>query len=102
MLIKRLQIIWVKVDINKGKRLCFNIPLSLYAFYEFLDCTIDLLNVANFFIPNRQQKNFTFSVHTIKVLMEELIYLIDSLIDSEPYEFVNIEAENIKVSIKIK
>lgn len=102
MLIKKLQIIWVKVDIKEGKRFYFNIPLSLYTFYELFDCIMDLLNVANFLIPNQQQKNFTYSVHTVKVLMEELIHLMDTLVDSKPYEFVNVEVENVKVSIKIK
>ncbi len=111
MLIKRLPILWIKIHVSKPKRIYLNIPLSLYALEELLDCTMDLLSVASFLIPKQQQKNSSMSIDTIKALMKELIYLMDSMKGIEPYDFVNVEAnnvevdnvevKNIKVSIKI-
>lgn len=101
MSIKRLRVLWIKVHIREGKRFYLNIPLAFYAFEELLDCIMDLLNVADFLIP-KKQNNLPLSVHTIKSLIKELIHLMDSLVDSEPYDFVNVEVENVKVSLKIR
>lgn len=100
---KRLRILWVKVQISGGKHFYLNLPISLYAFEELLDCVIDLLNVACFFTPKQPlTSSSTVSVHTVKSLMKELINLMDLLAVSEPYDLVNAEIRNVKVSVKIR
>lgn len=94
---------WVKVHISGGKPFYLNLPISLYAFEELLDCVMDLLGVACFFTPNQQLTNSSsISVHTIKSLIKALINLMNSLVGCESYDLVNVEVENVKVSIKIR
>lgn len=94
---------WIKVHVSGGKHFYFNLPISLYAFKELLDCGMDLLDVACFFTPKQQLTNSSsISVHTMRSLMKTLINLMDSLVGSEPYELVNVEVEKIKVSVKIR
>lgn len=103
MLTKGLRILWVKVHISGGRQFYLNLPLSLYAFHELLDCVMDLLAVACFFRPKRQLSNSQpISVHTVKLLMKELINLMDSLAGSEPYDLVSAQTNNVKVTVKIK
>jgi hypothetical protein len=93
---------WVKVYISGGKHFYLNLPVSLYAFEELLDCAMDLLDVASFFTPKQQVTNSSsISVHTVKALTKSLSDLMNSLVGSEPYELVNVEVENVKVSVKI-
>ncbi len=100
---KGFRILWVKVHVNKDKHFYLNLPISLYAFEELLDCVMDLLDLACFFTPKKQIINSSsVSVHTVKDLMKALIKLLDSLVDTEPYDLVNVEVNNVKVSIKIR
>lgn len=100
---KGLRILWVKVHISEGKHFYLNLPISLYAFEELLDCVMDLLDVACFFTPKQQLTNSSsISVHTVKSLMKALINLMDSLAGSEPYDLVKVEVDHVKVSVKIR
>lgn len=100
---KVLRILWVKVNISGGKHFYLNLPISLYAFGELLDCVMDLFDVVCFFVPKQQLSNASsFPVHTLRLLMKGLTNLMDSLVCSESYELVNVDVENIKVSVKIR
>lgn len=100
---KGLRILWVKVHISGCKHFYLNLPISLYAFEELLDCVTDLLEVACFFTPKRRVTNSSsISVHTLRSLLKALIKLMDSLVGSESYDLVNVEVENVKVSVKIR
>ncbi len=100
---KVLRILWVKVNISGGKHFYLNLPISLYAFGELLDCVMDLFNVVCFFVPKQQLSNSSsFPVHTLRSLMKGLINLMDSLVCSESYELVNVDVENVKVSVKVR
>ncbi|MHC1723868.1 MAG: hypothetical protein AB9836_11780 [Aminipila sp.] len=102
MLTKGFRILWIKVHISGGKHFSLNLPISLYAFQELLDCVMDLLDVACFFVPKQQMtKSSSMSVYMVKSLMKLLMNLIDSLVDNESYDLVDVEVENIKVSIKV-
>lgn len=100
---KNLHILWVKVYISGSKHFYLNLPISLYAFEELLDCLMDLLHVACFFSPKQQlTSSSSISVHTVKSLVKALINLMDSLVGSESYDLVNVEVENVKVSVKVR
>jgi hypothetical protein len=94
---------WVKVHISGGKHFYLHLPISYYAFEELFDCVMDLLSVACFFTPKRQlTDSSSVSICTMKSLMEVLINLMDSLFGSESCDLVNVEVENVKVSVKIR
>lgn len=101
MSIKGFRILWVKVHID-DKHIRINLPISLYAFEELLDCIMDLLELACFFAPNRPVGSSSVSVHTVKSLAYEIIRLLNSLSDQEPYDLVDVAVNNVKVSIKIR
>lgn len=100
---KGLRILWIKVHISGGRHFYLNLPISFYVFEELLDCAMDLLDVACFFTPKQQLLgSSSLSVHTVSSLMKALSKLMDSLVGSEPYELINVEVENVKVSVKIR
>lgn len=103
MLNKGFRIIWVKVHVNKAKHIHLTIPISLSAFNELLECLMDLLEVICFFTPKRlTASSTTVSIHAVKELSQALIHLFDSLAGTEPYDLVDVEVENVKVSVKIR
>lgn len=103
MLNKGFRIVWVKVHINDKKSFHLNLPISFYAFEELLDCFMDLLNFACFFEPHNYKPAFsTLSMHTIRDLLEALIKLFDSITFTEPYDLVEVELENVRVSVRIR
>ena len=96
-------ILWVKVNTSGGKHFYLNLPISLYAFGELLDCVMDIFDVVCFFVPKQQlTSSSSYSVHTLRSLMKALINMMDSLVCSESYELVNVDVKNVKVSVKIR
>lgn len=55
-----------------------------------------------FFVPKKSNSSLYLSVHNIKELVQMLMKLFDSFTESEPYDLVNLTADKIKVSIKIR
>lgn len=97
------RVLWVKVNVNKEKHIYLNLPISLYAFEELMDCIMDFLNLACFFVPKNQHESFSHTtVHTIRELMRALITLLNSLTGSEPYDLVEVEAKGVSVSVRIR
>lgn len=101
MLTNRIRILWVKVHIRGGKNFYINLPISLYAFKELLDCIMDLVDVACFLTPAKQLAASSLSIGTISSLMKSFIKLADLLVGGESYDLLDVEADNVKVSIKI-
>jgi len=102
MLNRGFRIVWVKVHIN-NKSFHLNLPISFYAFEELLDCFMDLLNFVCFFEPHNYKPAYSaLSMHTIRELLYALIKLFDSITFTEPYDLVDVEVENVKVSIRIR
>lgn len=98
-----LHIIWVKVKISGNRHFNLNLPISLYAFEELLDCLMNLLQFGFFLKPKQQLPNdSSLSVHTIQSLLRSLSDFMHSLVGYESYDLVNIEVDNVKVSIKIR
>lgn len=101
MLNKGFRILWLKLQMEKYKHLCLPLPIPLYVFQELLDCILDLLTVARFFVPNKTNPNSPNTFNTIKELVQLLMKLFDSLTEGEPYTLVDVTVDKINVSIKI-
>lgn len=96
------RILWVKVDIRESTRFYLNLPISLYSFEELIDCVMDLLELACFFIPKHSSEASSVSIHSIKDTAYSIIRLLDSLTDYEPYDLVDVTAGNVKVSVRVR
>jgi hypothetical protein len=102
MLIKGLRILWFKLQVEKHKHLCLPLPIPLYIFQELLDCILDLLTLAFLFVPSITNPNSSNTVNTIQELVQMIMKLFDSLTEGAPYDLVDVTADKIKVSIKIR
>lgn len=97
------RILWIKVNVTNGKHFYLNLPISLYVFEELLDCAMDLLNLICFFVPKGQSvASSQVSVHTVRDMFRTILKLLNSLVGSEAYDLVEVEARNVKVSVKIR
>lgn len=100
---KGFRILWVKLQIDKGKHFGLPFPVPIYIFHELLDCTLDLFTVLVFFIPRLRLSSYSsFSAYTIKALIELTIKLLDSITEDEPYDLVDVTADKVRVFIKIR
>ncbi len=80
-----------------------NLPISLYAFEELADCVMDLLALACFFVPKSTKlSSHSVSVHDAREVMQAVLRMFDSLTFDDPYDLVEVETHNVKVSIKIR
>ncbi len=103
MLNRNLRIIWVKIHVTENNRFYMNLPISLYAFEEISECVMDLLALTCFFAPKEYGTSFhSVSVHTLREVLHSVIKMFESLTFDEPYDLVEVEAQNVKVSIKIR
>ena len=99
---RNLRIIWFKLQMDKNPYIALTFPIPLYMFTEILDCTYELLAVICLFVSKSLISSSSVSVYTIKNLVEMIIKLLDSLVDGEPYDLVDVSADRMRVSIKIR
>jgi hypothetical protein len=104
MLIKNFHSIWINIKIDSHKHFRLFLPISIYTFQELLDCVMDLLSLANLFVPREHKayKHQAISLYTINELVLLLTNLLASITDYGPYDLVNVSCENVNVSIKIR
>lgn len=104
MWIKSFHFLLVKLQIGGGTHLYIHLPVSLYVFQELLDCALDIMELACLFVPYKTypHSSSTVSAHTVKELIQVTSKLFNSFTDCEPYDLVEVEANNVKVSIKIR
>lgn len=104
MSIKSFPILWIKLQMEEKKHINLSIPVPISVIQEILDGTLDLLQLICLFKRNRYYTNTTssISINTIKELLLMTMKLLDSLTEGEPYDLVNVAADKVKVSIKIK
>jgi len=74
----------------------------MYIFRELLDCILDILALASLFVPKvpKTYKSSSFSVHMGKEIVQMILKLLDSLTESEAYDLVDVDCNNVKVFIK--
>lgn len=90
----------VRTDNGKKFRLFF--PISLNVFRELLDCLEDLTSLACVFTPKTPKQVSHISVRGVRELIRMLITLLGTINEDGPYDLVNVDADNVRVSIKIK
>jgi hypothetical protein len=64
---------------------------------------MDLLDFACFFEPPNYKPTYSaLSMHSIRELLKVLIKLFNSITFTEPYDLVEVEVENVRVSVRIR
>lgn len=99
-----IKLLSIKLQIEDKRRISIPFPISLYIFQELLDCFLDLLVVACFFAPKVRASNSSskLNIYSAKALVILVMKLLDSLIGDEPYDFVDVSTDKVKVLIKVK
>lgn len=104
MSIKGFRLLWIKLETQNRRFISIPFPIPLYIFQELLDCFLDLLTVACFFIPivPNPKSSSRITIYSVKALIIVVMRLLDSLTEDEPYDLVDIATDKVKVLIKIK
>jgi hypothetical protein len=102
MLNNRSHFLLFKLHREEDKRLRLSLPIPLYIFQELFDSIADLLELACLFVPRRPALSSSFALSDIKALMQMTMTLFDSLSEGDPYDLVDVTANKIKVSVKIR
>lgn len=103
MSIKGFRFLWIKLQIENTRFLRIPFPIPLFIFQELLDCFLDLLNVACFFVPKVPDSNSSSrtTIYSVKTLVLAVMKLLASLTEGEPYDLVDVTTDKVKVLIKI-
>lgn len=98
------RIIWVKIHLTGAKHFYLNLPVSLYALEELLQCAADLTELACLFIPKKlpSYSGSPSPVRAANELLEASDLLLRSLTAQGSYELVEVNTEHVSVSIKIR
>lgn len=99
---KSFHIVWFKLDIENNRHFFLTFPVPLYIFQELLDCILDLLTVACLFTPNMRREKNPYKINNIKELVQMTMKLFDSLAEEEPYDLVDVTANKVSISVKIR
>lgn len=104
MLTRIFPSIWINIKIDKQKHFRIMLPVSLYAFNELLECALDILSLVRSFTPtnNKVSMNKSISIHTIYDLLLMIMDLFSSITEYGPYDLVEVNCDNVNVSIKIR
>lgn len=104
MSIKGFRLLWIKLQIENKKLINIPFPIPLYIFQELLDCFLDVLTVACFFVPRVPDPNSSsrITIYSVKILVIMVMKLLDSLTEGEPYDLVDVTTGEVKVLIKIR
>jgi hypothetical protein len=106
MSIKGFRALWIRLQLEDRRfiKIPFPIPIQLHIFEELLDCFLDLLIIACFFTPKGSSPHSSahISVPLVKELVVDVIALLRSLNDDEPYDLIDVSTDKVKVSIKIR
>lgn len=99
---KGLRIVWFNLRTEKCKHFHLAFPISFNVFRELLDSMLDLMTLMCVFAPKAPSSGSHMSVHAVKKLVRMLLELFGSITDDGPYDLVDVAADNVKVSIKIR
>ena len=97
-----LRIILLRVQTDNGKKFRLFFPISLNVFRELIDSVVDLTSLACVFSPKSPKQGSHMSVRAVRELLLMLIMLLGTITEGGPYDLVNVDADNVKVSIKIR
>ena len=99
---KGLRIVWLRIHTENGKRIRFFFPISLNVFRELLDSFLDLITVICLFAPKTPPSKASLPIPAVKEMTQMLIQLLGSITDDGPYDFVDVAADKVNVSIKVR
>lgn len=104
MSIKGFRLLWIKLQTPNRRFISIPFPIALYIFQELLDCFLDLLIVACFFVPKVPDPNSSsrITIYSVKALVIIVMKLLDSLFEEETYDLVDVSTDKVKVLIKIR
>lgn len=104
MSIKGCHLLWLKLQIDNRRFISIPFPIPLFIFRELLDCFLDLLTAACFFVPKVPGPGSAsgITVYSVKELIIIAMKLLDSLAGDETYDLVDVTTDNVKVLIKIR
>jgi hypothetical protein len=104
MLTNKFHFVWFKLRLEGNHHFHISFPIPLYIFQELLDSILDLLEFAYFFAPKKSSAmtSSPVSISSVRALVEMMMRLIDSLSEDEPFDFVDVTADKVKLSLKIR
>lgn len=94
--------IWLKLDTKTGRGIHLHLPVSRNVLLELLDSILDLMTVCCFLAPKSPRTASHFSVCSVKESIGLLLPLLNSFSGEEPYDLVDVDTGNVKLSIKIR
>lgn len=97
-----IRIVFFKLHIENGKKFRFFFPISLNVFRELLDSFIDLITVISLFTPKKLAPGERIPVREVKEIAKMIMQLLGSITDDGPYDLVDVSADKVKVSIKVR
>ena len=97
-----LRIVWFKIHTENGKKFRLFFPISLNVFRELLDSFDDLISVICLFTPKTFSPGASVPVRAVKDITEMLIQLLGTMTDDGPYDLVDVSADKVRISIKIR
>ena len=97
-----LRIIWFRLHTEKGRGFRLLLPISLGVFRELLDSILDLMTFICIFAPKTNRHDSHMSIRTVRELIWMLMDIFGSISEDGPYDLVDVSADNVKVSMKIR
>lgn len=102
MWINKFRFLWISIKINGSKKFRLFLPISIYTFWELLDCVSDLMTFASLFVPRAIRTNKHIPFHLIEELTSSLTDLLCSITEDGPYKLLEVSHESINISIQIR
>ncbi len=96
------RVIWLRLCLENGRSFHLHFPISLNVLLELLDSLLDIITVACIFVPKANNSRSRISIYSIKELTLMLMNLLGSITKDGPYDLVDVSANNVQVSIKIR
>jgi len=97
-----LRIIWFRLNTENGRSFHLHFPIFLNVLLELTDSILDIMTLICAFTPKTSKAGTRISLRAVRELVLMLMALLSTITDDGPYDLVDVAAENVKVSIKIR
>lgn len=97
-----LRVVWFRLNKENGRSLHLHFPISLNVLMELTDCILDIMTLICAFTPKTSKAGSRISMRAVRELVLMLMALLSSITDDGPYDLVDVTAEDVRVSIKIR
>lgn len=105
MLIKGFRVALVKVQVHEKRNINLSFPVPFSILQELLDSALDILELTCFLSKGKgtgAESTKLATVYSAKDLVSMSMELLDSLAGNEPYDLIDVAADNVRVSIRIR